>query len=188
MNSLIRESLHFALSLLVLVTGARAAGAGAPPLIVSVGDSVRVTGLITVEPNPPPIGYPGPILTDIEPRMFERRPAGADPRPIRMLLLLMHGAQPPAPRTRTTYRVAVAGRYNRLLGADSVLVTSYVIEAEFPDAGPDRRRGARFRTLYETSRLTGKDESLSTSVERDESGPPGRAARIPDGVRTDRTL
>lgn len=159
MKSLIREFLKISLALIVIATGTRPAAAGAPPppLIVSVGDSVRVTGLITVEPNPPPIGYPGPILTDIQPRMFERRAAGAEPRPIRMLLLLMHGAKTPVPRTRTTYRVAVAGRYSQLLGADSVLVTSYVIEAELPDADPDRLRGDRFRTLHEISRSPDKE-------------------------------
>lgn len=158
MRSLIREFLKLSLALIVIATGARPAGAGAPPppLIVSVGDSVRVTGLITVEPNPPPIGYPGPILTNIEPRMFERRP-GAEPRPIRMLLLLMQGAATPAPRSRTTYRVAVRGLYNRLLGADSVLVTSYVIEAELPDADPARLREDRFRSLHEISRSPDKE-------------------------------
>lgn len=151
MRSILRESLHPVLVLLIILTGAQSARAAktTPPLIVSVGDSVRVTGVITVEPDPTPIGYPGPIMTDMNPQMFERKAPGAAPRPIRMLLLLIHGAQTPALRSRATYRVAVAGRYSRLLGADSIVVTSIVVESELPEPpGPDRLRRERFRTLH----------------------------------------
>lgn len=151
MKSLFRESLNLSLVLFFMLTGAPSVRAGepTPPLIVSVGDSVRVTGQITVEVDPPPIGYPGPIMTNIEPRMFERRTPGTALRPIRMLLLLMHGAVTPAPRTRTTYRVAVAGRYSRLLGADSILVTSWIVESELPvPSGSDRLRREQFRELH----------------------------------------
>lgn len=151
MKSIFREALNLLLVLVITLTGARSvrAGESTPPLIVSVGDSVRVTGQITVEANPPPIGYPGPIMTNIEPQMFERKTPGAALRPIRMLLLLMHGPLTPAPRTRTTYRVAVAGRYSRLLGADSILVTSYVVESELPEPRvSDRLRREQFRKLH----------------------------------------
>lgn len=176
MSSMYRDVAKCVVTFSVILAGRTAALAqampGTPPAtvpvqVISIGQTVRVTGLITVEPDPAPIGYPGPILTDLETRLFERVSPGAAPRPITQLLLLFTSPVPPtgtrapvqgtAPAIQaadapTIYRVTVIGRYVRLIGAPSLAVTSAVVEGQVPpppaSGATDEARHRRFDALH----------------------------------------
>lgn len=110
--------------------------------IVTVGQSVTLSGLMEVPEDPPPIGYPGPIMRDFAPPLYEKL-EGDHLVPIRALLLLIPPRGQAARRNRQrmddfredsgvrledpTVSVLVIGRYFRFLGAPAMLVTSITI-------------------------------------------------------------
>lgn len=116
---------------------------------VSVGETITLEGVL--DRSTSPIGYPGPILKDLDVPLFEVLPGGGSIRISMLLLIIPPGGTPtpdledPAPITRAR----VTGQYTRFLGAPTILVTEIIIDGS--SSTPSIEGGAsRLQKVAET--------------------------------------
>jgi hypothetical protein len=125
---------------LIFTPVSSAATSRSEPPPVRIGDVITLEGTAELDPDPPIFGAPGLILENLSAPLHELLPDGQIQRIEQLLLLVVH-LIPPAARTdgtTVTVNVRVTGRYARLMGAPSIIVTEIVIDGVVVPPPPSR--------------------------------------------------